>query len=277
LIGKTEQSTSWLPRGWSGAGLNHTDAVILEVYLCEAIPGDAYIDRDLWKHVDDQVVPLEHKALLEENGIRVGQIGSAAPAHLQDLLASKKTCPDPRQIRQQTGKPTRIRLGPPMARSNYRIRTDEVSEAKQLDQTEFAFVIVPTPAAEGRTRLRFMPEVAHGQAATLPAPTLDRTAWMFQKQQATESYPALAWDMTLSPNEFAVVGGQFDRPNTWGQVGFIRPDESPPRQRLLVIRAARPSPSVVPDSMLSAGSGSLRRSPPLALQAAWTTFRGVSP
>lgn len=277
LIGKPVPSTSWLPRGWSGAGLDAADTVVLDVFVCEAIPGDPYIDQELWKVVDDQVLALEQKALLEQNGLRIGQIGGVVPARLQDLLTSRKACPDPRRIRQHCGKPTRIILGPTVARCRFQIHADEPSEPKHLEQAEFALLVTPTPMSEGRTRLRFTPEVVHGQAAVLPAPTLDRTGWVFQKQQPTEAFQNLTWEMTLGANEHAIVGGQFDRFETLGNQCFIRPSESPPRQRLLVIRAVRPTTSMPSESAMPFGMNNTRQSPPLALQAAWTTFRGVSP
>ncbi len=56
---------------------------------------------------------------------------------------------------------------------------------------------------------------------------------------------------------------------------FIRTQESPPRQCLLVIRTARPVAGLLPDTSAPAGASD-PRSPPLALQAAWPTVRAVN-
>jgi hypothetical protein len=145
-----------------------------------------------------------------------------------------------------------------------------------LAHSEFALVVVPTPASDGRTRLRFTPEVAHGHAAVLPTPTQDRSAWMFQKQQSVERYEPLSWEVTLAPNEHAIISGCFDRPETLGHLCFIRTEEIPPRQRLLIIKACRPSFASA-EGAPPLGTSTPGQSPPLALQAALTTFRGVSP
>src|SRR5262249_22039691 len=158
--------------------------------------------------------------LLEQNGFRVGQIGGVTPAGLQALIQSKQSCADPRRIQQHAGKPTRLTLGPALPRCRFQAWLGDLPMEADLEQAECTLLVVPTLTPDGRTRLRFPPEVQHGQAAVLPHPTQDRTAWMFQKQQPTESYPTLNWEVTLAPNEYVVMGGRFDRPDTLGHQAF---------------------------------------------------------
>ena len=128
-------------------------------------------------------------------------------------------------------------------------------------------MVVPSLTREGRVHLRFTTEIRHGQAAVVPQPA-ERALWVLQKQQPTESFSALGWEVTLAPNEYVVVGGRYDRPGTLGQLFFVRPEESPPRQRLLVIRTARPGAGMMPDPFPTGEDKvSVGRSPPLALQA----------
>ncbi len=277
LSGKQVPSTSWLAHGWPGEATESADVVVLDVFLCEATLGDTYIDQDLWKLADDQVISLEHKAVLEHNGFRVGQVGGVAPAGLQTLIASKKSCPDPRRIRQHCGKSTRISLGPVSPQSQFQLHSAERAEASELENAEFSLLVVPSPSSDGRTRLRFTPEVVHGKSAMLPTPSGDRSSWMFQKQQPGQEYASLSWDVTLAMNEHAIVGGRFERLDTLGRACFIRPDEKPPRQRLLIIRASRPTTAIAQDTFHLTNASTEKLSPPLALQAAWTTIRGVSP
>jgi hypothetical protein len=68
--------------------------------------------------------------------------------------------------------------------------------------------------------------------------------------------------VTLAPNEYVVVGARFDRPGSLGYQAFVRADESPPVQRLLVIRTSRTAPDAPDD-----GDDGLERSPPVASQA----------
>jgi hypothetical protein len=277
LIGKPTSSASWLQRGLSGPGSDAGDLVVIDMFLCESYIGDRALNEEIWALADDQVVSLEHKALLEQNGFRVGQVGGVPPAEVQSLLGSKKTCPDPRRLQQHCGKPARLTLGPPVPQCRFLTYLEDQNGPAELEQAEFALVVVPTPAPGGRTRLRFTPEARHGQAAVLPTPTFDRSAWMFQKQQPSESYQSLSWEVTLGPNDYAIVGGRFDRAETLGRQSFVRSEETPPRQRLLIIRAARQASGVVNDGVPRPDDWTASKSPPLALQAGWTTFRGVCP
>jgi hypothetical protein len=126
-----------------------------------------------------------------------------------------------------------------------------------LDQASCVLTVVPTLAADGRTRLQFTPEIRNhpGNGNSLAS-----------------AYGSLSWEITLAPNDYLLIGGRYDRPNTLGWQSFIRPDEDAPVQRLLVIRTTR-SPSSV-ENEISSGPGrkptSFAQSPSLAAQASGT-------
>jgi hypothetical protein len=248
------------------------DVVRLETALIEVPVGDRFINHELWTLADDQVLRLEQQALLEENGFRVGQFGGVTPAELQTLLVAKRTWGNPRRIQQHAGMPARLPLGPMLPVCRFDLRLEDRTTPVSLEQAECALVVVPTLTADGRTRLQFTPEIPHGQATVMPQPTADRSTWMFQKQQATETYPALSWEVTLEANEFVIVGGQLDRPDTLGHRCFVRGEEAVPRQRLLVIHTARLAAAPPADNDgnpgEAEGASSFDRALPLALQAA---------
>ena len=56
------------------------DAVGLEVAVIEVPVGDRYVNSGLWATIDEQVVNLDHKAALDDNGLRVGLIGGMRPS-----------------------------------------------------------------------------------------------------------------------------------------------------------------------------------------------------
>jgi len=260
-------STSWLPPGQPFQGPHGPNVVQMETALLEGPVGDPFFNQDLWTLTDDQVVDLDRKALLQANGLRVGQVGGLTPARLQALLTSNRSCINPRFIQMRAEHSTRLSVGPPLPVCRFQIRPDEPAAPVRLEQAECTFVVVPSLLPGGQVRLRFTPEIPHGQPLLLPQPA-DRAAWVLGKQQPTGSFPGLSWEVTLAPNEFVIVGGCYDRPETLGHQFFIRTGETPPRQRLLVIRTARPAVGSLLDSSTPTETSDLR-SPPLALQAAW--------
>jgi hypothetical protein len=123
--------------------------------------------------------------------------------------------------------------------------------------------VVPGLTDDGRVTLRFTPEVRHGAPVMKPRPVQDPSgtkSWTLVRDQPTESYPWLGWDMTLRPNEFVVVGTLLDHPDTLGHRFFLHTETTAPVQRLLVIRVGRAPRAEAPDEPFD------DRAPPLALQ-----------
>jgi hypothetical protein len=271
---KAEHSTAWLNRfHWNGP--QGSDVVQIDVALLERPVGDTYINKGLWAFADEQVVALELKAVLEDNGFRIGQIGGITPSELQALLTSERSCINPRRIQMHAGKSTQVVLGPTAATCEFRIEGDGVQVPVNLDKAQCTLEVVPTLARDGHTKLHFLPQVLHGDLALLRKPAADLSGWTLQEERPTERYPALGWEVTLAPNEYIVVGARLERPHTLGQSCFVRADEAKPVQRLLVIRTSRVAeedPAVSAAVQQSNGTWT----PPLACQASCFTARGAS-
>jgi hypothetical protein len=245
--------------------------VQIDVAFLERPVGDPYINQGLWTAADEQVVALESRAVLEDNGFRIGQIGGITPGELQTLLTSERSCISPRRLQLHAGKPTQVVLGPTAPACEFRIARDGIQVPVALNKAQCTLELVPSLAKDGHISLRFLPQVQHGDSALLPKPAPDFSGWMFQQERPTERYPALGWDVTLAANEYIVIGGRLDRPHTLGHQCFVRTDEQMPVQRLLVIRTARLTPEV---QQATAENG--YAAPPLACQAAYSTARGTS-
>jgi hypothetical protein len=251
----------------------------MELFLVEAPIGDGFLNADLWAQADEQVVPQEQRGVLEVNGFRVGQMGGLVPAGLQKLLGSERSCPNPRRLFVHAGTPTSVQLGGSPQLGRFQLHRDADVEAVSFEKVQCTLVIVPSLTPEGRTRLQFIPEIRHGESKPMPGPTEDLSGWVVRDQQPKERYAFLAWDVTLAANEYVLVGGRFDHPDTLGRLCFVRGDEPAPRQQLLVIRAGHSAAEgaatdATPDDT---DEPVLDHGPPLALQAAWSTVRGCTP
>lgn len=237
------RSTSWLspfrPTPLAGA-----DVVLMDVALLERPVGDRYINQDLWTVADEQIVALDRKAVLEDNGLQVGQLGGMPPAGLQALLTSERSCVNPRRISLRSGHPYELLLGPPHAQLRYEIQKDGVAHEVAFDGAQCVLVVTPTLTPDGRTLLRFAPQVRHGEVRHLPRPAADLSGWELQAQQATENCADWTFEVPLATNEYVVVGGRVNRPASFGNRVFVRCDGDPPVQRLLVIRTGRTAPPV---------------------------------
>lgn len=255
-------------------GLAAPDIVQMDVALVERPVGDRTINEQLWGLADEQVIELERKAVLEDNGLRVCQVGGQTPAELLDLLTRERSCANPRRIQARAGKSSTLVLGPSRDECHFRLHQNGEDLAVGLENAQCVVQVTPSLTADGRTRLQFTPQVRHGTCQPVFRPTAEGS-WMLQDQQPTETYAGLGWEVTLAPNEYVVVGGRFDRPGTLGHECFVRADEERPVQRLLVVRTGRPAPGVTAD----AGDDEARSggAVPLALQASGTAVRASAP
>jgi hypothetical protein len=256
------------PRGIAGP-----DVVWLDVALLERPVGDHQLNRDVWEAADEQVVPQDRKALLLDNGFRVGVIGGIVPSCLQALLGSERSCVNPRRIQLHAATPTTLHLGPTVPLIRCEAFLERGPKLLELEEARCGLEATPSPGRDGRTKVRFTPVVQHGRQAIRFRPADDRSGWETQVERPVERFDDLAWEVELALDEFVLVGGLYDQLDTLGNVAFVRPDETPAAvQRLLVVRTYRPAEDVTALSAAETASPD-RRSPSLARQAQWSTVR----
>jgi hypothetical protein len=275
---RSATSTSFFSRLRPFQGNPPPDAFHLDVALVQIPYSDAARYSQLWTFLDEQAVTLEKKGVLEDNGFRIGRVGSTPPEELRELVSQRRNCPDPRRIQMQPGKDDRVlELEPGRTHVAFQLIQGEQANRIDLENAQCCLGVTPTLTDDGRTRLQIVPKVKHEGKGRMPwLPLADRSGWTRQTQQPAEAFNDLGWDVTLAPGEYLVIGARDDRPGTLGHESFVHPDEKPtPVKRLLVLRAWRP----VQDAKLAgiereatAGKG---HAPPLAIQAGWSA-RGAS-
>jgi hypothetical protein len=270
----------------------------LDVAILEAPVADATLNQEIWKLADELELTPELQTLVEKNGFRVGQIGGLAPKELQNLLTSERTCVYLRRIQLRSGSSRSLLLGPAVSECQFLLHEPSGECPVTLKNGRYFLSVVPTLTSnsaggplEARTQLRFTPEIQTGDEKENggQANTSDhkddtrqfRALSAFHSPfstspRATEYYPNLAWDITLAPNDYVLIGAWYDRPNTLGWHCFVRTDETTPVQRMLVVRTIRSTPSVEAEvaQNLDWKPPSFSDSPSLAAQASNSGWRG---
>jgi hypothetical protein len=239
-------------KGWFSSlpafrGPTGSDVVQLEWALIERPVGDRYLNEDLWALVNEQVIPLERKDLLENNGLRIAQIGGLLPAEFQELLHSERSNPAPRRRALRAGNLTRLAVGAPVAKCsvlapnaprNFVSAPDEAADY-DFENVQFNLVASSALVSDGKVRISMTPEIQHGQSKVTIRPSENNNGWVCKQQPNTRTYGELSWDVTLAPDDYLLVGCWFKSKQTYGKECFVRIDEPRPVQRLLVIRAVR--------------------------------------
>jgi hypothetical protein len=95
----------------------------------------------------------------------------------------------------------------------------------------------------------------------------DRSAWELRIEKASKKYPDLSWEVTLSPNQYLLIGCELHREKTIGWSAFMQSPGFANVQRMLVIRSCRPV--TAHEASQSNMEELIRNDPsaPLALQA----------
>jgi hypothetical protein len=270
------RSTSWLPHRRVFQGPTGPDVVQMRVAVLECTPGEAewrYLNGELWQLADESLIEEDRRQAMTESGFRVAKVGTQPPARLLSLLTSKRFNPAPRELSFRTGDPKPLYLGPALAHCRYQTGRDV--EPLDLEQADCKLVVVASRAPDGKTLLRLTPEVEHGEAKNVYRVDPQAGSFLSVPERPAETYPQMAWEADLGLNEYLIVGGNYDRTETLGHQFFVRPDETVPVQRLLVIQmGAAPAESPAPQPPAAGGKG---RAVPVALQAAGSGVRGAAP
>lgn len=269
--------SEWVRQFRASQDLYRENAVRLDVALLETRPGDAFLNEELWNYADEQVVDVSRRVVSEGNGFRVGQLVGMPPGKFHQLITNERSCTAKTWFI-GSGQSTIRDLTPLPYDAKFTLHADGQKTAMSFEDAKVQLEVTGTLAKHGRTRLRFVPRIEHGEPIQQIRPAADRTGLTLQLERLNKTFPELAWEVTIAPNEYLVVGTHCDQRGTLGHSALVQEDESPPVQRLLVIRTSRtangledPQPSSLED--LARAHAAM----PLALQATLTTARGTRP
>jgi hypothetical protein len=266
---KVKVAHPWLERFVAFRPRPGLDSLHLEVAVVRQPLDESYLDHDLWLFVDEQKIPPEHKPILEANGLRVGTVSGNLPVGLQKLLSSELSCPDRRQGLVRAGSTLFFPMGPGGRSLPLKVYQDGETKDLFLDQAQCCLTVqAAVLEEEGRTLMKFQPQVQHGSHSLQIRPNVDRSDWSVKQGRPEEKFPQLAFEVPLGITEYVLIGGISNRPHTLGYACFVQNEEDPPARYVMVIRTVKLKPEVL--QIPTEPSGTVRAlgsPPPLALQS----------
>jgi hypothetical protein len=207
------QSTSLIDRLRGIAGPTGPDAVFIEFAVIERPAGSTAVNRDVWANVDEQILPAETRALLSENALRAGVTGGMLSSELESMIANPKSAIGRRQRRLYVNNPAVLTLNGPVPQVDYQVRRslDESPATVKYEQAKFSITLTPSHASDGRITLRCVPEMEYQDTKSwLPTGAVG-PGWLASRP--AERYDSMAWEVTLTPREFLVIGSHNERDN----------------------------------------------------------------
>jgi hypothetical protein len=220
--------------------------------------GEKYLADGIWGDVDEQVLPIEARPKLEENGFRVGIIRNTLPGKLQQLLAAPTSSGQMRRLIAKADHEWFWPLGTRPGATSLTITQEGKPDKRELEQAEFGILIKALSLPESKTRLVMTPILRHGTQMFHAKPNKDHTGWEYNAERPEERFAKLSWEVVLKPNEYLVVGGWPTKPDSLGRHSFTEAESG--HHRVLVLRGV---PVAEPLTMSGDGKGPL----PLALQS----------
>src|SRR5262245_34268854 len=175
------------------------EGLFVESMLLERPLGDPLLDRDLWAATLPVGAP-ETRALLAENGLRVGVLGGNLPQRLQDLLESEADTVDPRGLTFNLRKEAVLPHAGPVDPCKFALTTDLAGQPKavELKQARCGVLVRPQPAEGGHVRVWCEPQIQYGERRDLYRPNEDGTGFAKIEEVPLERFPTLTFDVTRS-------------------------------------------------------------------------------
>jgi hypothetical protein len=270
------QSTSLIDRLRGMGGPTGPDAVFIEFAVIERPAGSTAVNRDVWANVDEQILPAETRALMSENALRAGVTGGMLSSDLESMIANPKSAIGRRQRRLYVNNPAVLTLNGPVPQAEYQVRRsfDDQPATVKFEQAKFSISMTPSHASDGRITLRCVPEMEYqDKKSWLPTGAVG-PGWLANRPG--ERYDSMAWEVTLTPREFLVIGTHNERSNWLGNQIFGGQQESGKIQRLLIVRTGTLSPDDTDWGPSSAGQKK-DSVVPIASQASVGIIRGQNP
>jgi len=276
LNDRPAKSTSLIDRVRGMGGPTGPDAVFIEYALIERPAGSAGINREAWANVDEQVLASDKRALLSENGLRVGIVGGLLPSEIEAMIANPKSAIGHRQRRLYANNAAVLPMNGPVPVAEYQMLAslDGKPATLKFEQAQFSLNITPSFAADGRIKVKSCPEIEFNDRKSWLPTGAAGSAWAGNKP--AEKPESLAWEVSLSAREFAIVGSHHERGNWIGNQIFTGTVGHDKVQRLLIVRAGKLA-ATEDGSTAPLAAPTKDGVVPLAAQASTSAVRGQRP
>lgn len=213
---------------------------------------DADRERDFWRAVDEQVLPVELRMELGRNGFRIGVLRGTLPADLRRRLDEQRAsvreidpenAPDSlggsvQRLQSRSGKRSKLLMGEPVASLSILIPENGRLSGRTFQSAQCLLSVKSFARGDGGADLEITPEVEHGEA---------RQRWLGQSHEGTYRLDANRdrWQMdrlrsrlTLSPGQSLVLSCT-DPPRGAGASFFARDQRESGTRRVVLVRLAQ--------------------------------------
>jgi hypothetical protein len=223
------------------------DSVGLELGLAQLDNSQSEMFERIWGQLDEQEIDFDVRKRLDENGIRVAIMPSHAPAQFNKLVAPRplehqqltlveqqmaakgRLKPKSRMVEHQRisnrdGQSHPIQTSDVHPELSWMIHNRDRQSYGSGKSVRGVFLVTTTPLGDGTVRLRFSPQIHHGD----PRPTYDvaGNAFYVDSMQTVTKLTHLEFTATVRPGESVVISPTEDVTDL-GKLFFGMADRKP--------------------------------------------------
>lgn len=253
------------------------ETTALDVFFVRVPYGDKEANETLWQELDEQVVSVETRRRLAENGLRVGVASGRLPVALERLLeiddGSANVAADNGEVTDETTvSDGATGFDGPVTASNTGFISDTMVTGRHVQcldgqnclflandrhqedmfvllpsadglrgrrftQAQGSFDVTPTRQSDGRVRLRLLPQIKHGHLSR-HFETQDAFSALKSGQQS-EKFEQLAVEVDLWSGDVLVVACDIRRQGSLGHRLLTTERDGERLQKLIAIRISQ--------------------------------------
>lgn len=206
--------------------------------LIDQPAGSDYLNRGVW---DSTTSPITHQqtTLLAVNGLRIGVISSQPPTELETLASSEATSIGAMRRAGVAGQPRTIAVNGPIEKCSFGTRTTLNDEPLlgTYEEVECGLILTATASPGDKLKVRAEFTIQHGERKPWLRPTADGTGFARAEERASNRYPELTFEVTLSRSDLLLIGASDEPAGRLGQAFFYSASSDRVRQRVMLIQA----------------------------------------
>ncbi len=229
-----------------------SDSVAIEMTFVRVPVGHLDFNAQLWREVDEQLLSVETRLHLNNNGFRCGLVGAQLPPSLRQLLdkQSEESQID-RPITSEIDVLAQNQLVQRRAGQRWEIVTSAPREelivlykkpheqkvgGKPYPDAQCILAAKPFPRGDGSVRLELTPEIHHG--APRKQWVGGQGTWQLLSGREREVFQELMIDVPLTPGQTLILSCTPDMKGL-GHNFFVEEGRGDAQQKLLLIRLAQ--------------------------------------
>lgn len=216
------------------------DIVEVHYIFLEREVGDSLLNQEIWAEADEHAIPLDQKAQLADNGLRVAKLGAHLSSEMLRLL-EKGASTGGRRHQSHSGALAKLQTTESIENLQLFAILGGQPRGEEIKQAQGYLYVTPSVAEGDAVKVSVAPEIEFGERKNRRMPAADLSGWVIRADRDSRSFPELRVDLELASGEYMLIGCLPEKKGTIGWHFFTRTYDMHQFQTVVLIRAVRPS------------------------------------